>query len=164
MPDSEHLVDPFQDRSGNAVPVPFERAGEIASELARLHQHLRECLGHGAQGLPQRQILALALNVPAMGRRRHAGSVQGFPLIEGKKASASSSRCSCKARPTAAFRRNACSNRRGCVNFNAQRPLREFQQTRGHPPNKSSTSRRLKRELEVEIACCMISGAKRYPL
>ena len=30
--DGEHLVDPFQDRSGNAVPVPFETAGEIANE------------------------------------------------------------------------------------------------------------------------------------
>ena len=42
------------------------------------------------------------------------------------------SRCSRKARPTVAFRQSACSNRRGCVNFNAQRPLREFQQTAGH--------------------------------
>ena len=92
--------------------------------LARLHQHHRECHGHGAQGLPQRQILALALDGPAMGRRRHAGSCQGLPSIEGMQASASSSRCSCKARPTADFRRGACSNRRGCVNFNAQRPLR----------------------------------------
>ena len=101
--------------------------------LARLHQHHRECHGHGAQGLPQRQILALALDGPAMGRRRHAGSDQGLPSIEGIQASAGSSRCSCKARPTAAFRRGACSNRRGCVNFNAQRPLREFQQTRDIP-------------------------------
>jgi hypothetical protein len=30
--DSEHLVDPFQDRSGNAVPVSFETAREIANE------------------------------------------------------------------------------------------------------------------------------------
>ena len=75
--------------------------------LARLHQHHRECHGHGAQGLPQRQILALALDGPAMGRRRHAGSGQGLPSIEGIQASASSSRCSCKARPTAAFRRSA---------------------------------------------------------
>ena len=92
--------------------------------LARLHQHHRECHGHGAHSLPQRQILALALDGPAMGRRRHAGSCQGLPSIEGMQASASSSRCSCKARPTADFRRGACSNRRGCVNFNAQRPLR----------------------------------------
>ena len=28
----EHLVDPFQDRSRNAVPVWFETAGEIANE------------------------------------------------------------------------------------------------------------------------------------
>ena len=41
-----------------------------------------------------------------------------------------------KARPTVAFRRGACSNRRGCVNFNAQRPLREFQQTVGHPRSR----------------------------
>ena len=91
----------------------------------------RECHGHGAQGLPQRQILALALDGPAMGRH-HAGSCQGLPSIEGLQASAGSSRCSRKARPTVAFRRGACSNRR-CVNFNAQRTLREFQQTAGHP-------------------------------
>ena len=90
--------------------------------------------------VPQRQILALALDGPAMGRRRHARSVQGLPSIEGKKASASPSRCSCKARSTAAFRRSACSNRRGCVNFNAQRPLREFQQTPGHPPCQARSS------------------------
>ena len=106
--------------------------------LARLHQHHRECHGHGAQSLPQRQILALALDGPAMGRRRHARSVQGLPSIEGLKASARPSRCSCKAKSTAAFRRSACSNRRGCVNFNAQRPLREFQQTPGHPQINSS--------------------------
>ena len=82
----------------------------------------------------RRQILALALDGPAMGRRRHAGSNQGLPSIEGIQASAGSSRCSCKARPAAAFRRGACSNHRGCANFNAQRPLREFQQTPGHPP------------------------------
>ena len=92
--------------------------------LARLHQHHRECHGHGPPGLPQRQMLALALDGPAMDRRRHAGSCQGLPSTEGMQASASSSRCSCKARPTADFRRGACSNRRGCVNFNAQRPLR----------------------------------------
>ena len=57
-----------------------------------------------------------------------------YPWIEGLQASAGSSRCSRKARPTVAFRRGACSNRRGCVNFNAQRPLREFQQTVGQPP------------------------------
>ena len=57
--------------------------------LARLHQHHRECHGHGAQSLPQRQILALALDGPAMGRRRHARRVQGLPSIEGKQASAS---------------------------------------------------------------------------
>ena len=67
--------------------------------LARLHQHHRECHGHGAQGLPQRQILALALDGPAMGRRRPAGSCQGLPSIEGLQASAGSSRCSRKARP-----------------------------------------------------------------
>ena len=104
--------------------------------LACLHQHHRECHGHGAQGLPQRQILALALDGAAMGRSRHARSCPGLPSIEGIQASASSSRCSCKARPTAAFRPGACSNRRGCVNLNAQRPLREFQQTAGHPPEK----------------------------
>src|SRR5207344_3005877 len=73
---------------------------------------------------------------PSMALRWAAAAMQeatkGFPSIEGIHASASSPRCSCKARPTAAFRRGACSNRRGCVNFNAQRPLREFQQTAGH--------------------------------
>jgi hypothetical protein len=82
--------------------------------LARLHPHHRQCHGHGAQSLPQ----------GAMGRRRHARSV---PSSEGIQASASPSRCSGKARPTAAFQPGACSNRRACVNFNAQRPLREFQ-------------------------------------
>ena len=108
------------------------RPSSRTAPLARLHQHHRECYGHGAQGLPKRQILALALYGPAMGRRRHAGSNQGLPSIEGIQTSASSSRCSRKERPAAAFRRAACSNRRGCVNFNAQRPLREFQQTAGH--------------------------------
>jgi Transposase len=79
---------------------------------------------------------------PSDGPPPHAGSVQGLPSIEGKKASASPSRCSGKARPTAAFRRSACSNRRGCVNFNAQRPLREFQQTLGHPQLKIEPSPR----------------------
>ena len=51
--------------------------------LTRLHEHHRECHGHGAQGLPQRQILALALDGPAMGRRRHAGSHEGLPSVEG---------------------------------------------------------------------------------
>jgi hypothetical protein len=43
----------------------------------------------------------VAFDCPAMGRR-HAGSCQGFPSIEGKKASASSSRRSGKPRPRAA--------------------------------------------------------------
>ena len=108
-------------------------ASSRTAPLARLRQHHRECHGHGAQGLPQRQILALAFDGPPTGSRRHAGSNQGLPSIEGIQASAGSLRCSCKARPTAAFRRGDCSNPRGCVNFNAQRPLQEFQQTAGHP-------------------------------
>ena len=65
---------------------------------------IENVIGHGAQGLPQRQILALALDGPAMGRRRPAGSRQGLPSIEGLQAPAGSSRCSRKARPTAVFR------------------------------------------------------------
>src|SRR6516164_3631245 len=46
--------------------------------LARLHQHHRECHGHGAQSLPQRQILALALDGPAMGRPAMHEAFKGF--------------------------------------------------------------------------------------
>ena len=83
---------------------------------------------------------------PSMALRWAAAAMQeatkGLPSIEGIQASAGSSRCSCKARPTAAFPRGACSNRRGCANLNAQRPLREFQQTAGHPPGPSPTALR----------------------
>ena len=75
------------------------RTPSRTAPLARLHEHHRECHGHGAPGLPQRQILALALDGPAMGRRRHAGSNQGLPSIEGIQASASSSRRSWEAPP-----------------------------------------------------------------
>ena len=58
---------------------------------------------------------------PSMALRWAAAAMQeanqGLPSIEGIQASASSSRCSCKARPTAAFRRGACSNRRDRVNL-----------------------------------------------
>ncbi len=59
-------------------------------------------------------------------------AIKGFRRLKGYK-HLPALRAACKARPTAAFRRGACSNRRGCVNVNAQRPLREFQQTAGHP-------------------------------
>ena len=42
---------------------------------------------------------------PAMAFPRHAGSCQGLPSIERIQAYASSSRCSCKAGPTAASQR-----------------------------------------------------------
>ena len=128
-----------------AIDVDFSDRARIArgaSELLRRVDQIAELrliqilTSDEPRLLPQRQILALALDGPAMGRRRHAGSCQGLPSIEGLQASAGSSRCSRKARPTVAFRRGACSNRRGCVNFNAQRPLREFQQTVGHPPSR----------------------------
>ena len=32
-PDGEHLIEPFQDRGGNALPVFFETPGEIAKQL-----------------------------------------------------------------------------------------------------------------------------------
>jgi hypothetical protein len=45
--------------------------------FARLHEHHRECHGHGAARQPERKILALAFDGSALGRRSHAGSRQG---------------------------------------------------------------------------------------
>ena len=45
--DSKHLVDPFQDRSGNAVPVPFEGAcSGCPSSTATLRQGIQNLLKH----------------------------------------------------------------------------------------------------------------------
>jgi putative transposase len=60
----------------------------LPRELRRslgLHQHHRECHGHGAQGLPQRQILALALDGPAMAAAAMQEAVKGFRRLKAYK-------------------------------------------------------------------------------
>ena len=61
---------------------PTRPAGRTAP-VARLHQYHREPHGHGAQRLPQREILALAFDGSALDRRRHAGGRQEFPAPQG---------------------------------------------------------------------------------
>ena len=51
---------------------------------------IENIMGTVRQGLPQRKILALAVDGPAMGGRRHAGSRQGLPAIESLQAVAGS--------------------------------------------------------------------------
>jgi hypothetical protein len=51
----------------------------LPPELRRsLHEHHRECHGHGAARQPERKILALAFDGSALGKRGHAGSRQGL--------------------------------------------------------------------------------------
>src|SRR4029077_3472505 len=57
--------------------------------LARLHQHYRECDGHGAARLPQRKTLALGLDGDALDRSRYAGSSQRLPTTEGSQGTSS---------------------------------------------------------------------------
>ena len=93
----------------------------------------------GGRAQARRAGSAPALFLGAACRLRFSCRVRG--ICTAIQASAGSSRCSCKARSTAACRRGACSNPRGCVNFNAQRPLQEFQQTAGHPRYRATTRR-----------------------
>ena len=62
---------------------------EGAAALARLHQHYRECDGHGAARLPQRETMALGLDGDALDRSRYAGSSQRLPTTEGSQATSS---------------------------------------------------------------------------
>ena len=55
-------------------------------ESASRRCHDRECDGHGAPCLPQREALALGLNGNALDRSRHAGSSQRLPTTEGSQA------------------------------------------------------------------------------
>ena len=104
-----------------------------AAPIARLHEHRRERHEHGAARLPKRQILALAIDGPALGRRRHAGSKQRLPAIEGAQASGSSPSRSRAAKRKGRVSGAPCSNRRGRIRFVTQQPLRAFQQRPGHP-------------------------------
>ena len=54
------------------------RTAAGTAAFARLHEHHRECHGHGAARQPERKILALAFDGSALGRRGHAGSRQGL--------------------------------------------------------------------------------------
>ena len=104
-----------------------------AAPIARLHEHRRERHEHGAARLPKRQILALAIDGPALGRRRHAGSKERLPAIEGAQASGSSPSRSRAAKRKGRVSGASCSNRRGRIRFVTQQPLRAFQQRTGHP-------------------------------
>ena len=53
------------------------RTAAGTAAFARLHEHHRECHGHGAARQPERKILALTFDGSALGRRGHAGSRQG---------------------------------------------------------------------------------------
>src|ERR1700730_5818982 len=52
---------------------------EGVAALTRLHQHYRECDGHGAARLPEREALAFGFHGLALDRSRYAGSGQRLP-------------------------------------------------------------------------------------
>ena len=59
---------------------------EGVAALTRLHQHYRECDGHGAARLPEREALAFGFHGLALDRSRYAGSGQRLPTTEGSQA------------------------------------------------------------------------------
>jgi len=59
---------------------------EGAAALARLYQHYRECDGHGAPRLPEREAMALGRDGNALDRSRYARSGQRLPTTEGSQA------------------------------------------------------------------------------
>ena len=69
-------LDPGRARRDAHRNKAWTAAGTAA--FARLHEHHRECHGHGAARQPERKILALAFDGSALGRRGHAGSRQGL--------------------------------------------------------------------------------------
>ena len=56
--------------------------------ITRLHKYHRECHGHAAACLPEREILAVAIDGSALGGRGHAGSRQGVSPAQGPQAAA----------------------------------------------------------------------------
>jgi hypothetical protein len=53
--------------------------------FARLHEHHRECHGHGAARQPERKILALAFDGSALGRRGQQEAAKGFRRLKAYK-------------------------------------------------------------------------------
>jgi hypothetical protein len=90
------------------------RVAEGAAALARLYQHHRECNGHGAASLPEREAMALGLDGDALDRGCYARSGQRLPTIEGAQAT-SSVTCRSGSSPEQKLSQRPCSPNQRCL-------------------------------------------------
>jgi hypothetical protein len=93
---------------------PSRIAGRT-STLARLHQHHRERHGHGAQGLPQRETLAINLDGAALDSCGHERSIEGLPQAEGSQAIANLASCAHRPSRENIKQRRSCERSEGRV-------------------------------------------------
>src|ERR1019366_5790340 len=116
-----------------------------AAALARLYQHHRECHGHSAARLPEREAMALGRDGDALDRGRYAGSSQRLPKIEGSQAASSITCCTggspnqkltwrpcspCQRRLTSTLAATAsqCSTNSGTSPMDAERRLKRVEE------------------------------------
>src|ERR1019366_8470064 len=141
--------DPRRARRNAHRHKAWPAAGTAA--VARLHQYHRERHGHGAACLPERKILAFAVDGAALGGRGDAGSREGLSPAQGPQAVAALEGRARQAKGANNFSEPAsCPNDKGCVDSKPATPASGFSTSSGTSPRLRHTFRDETRRLR----CC----------